>query len=590
MTFNFIQFLSTLLPRIFTFGFVFLVIYLSNVMFASAASLAITPNTGVYTSNGTFVAKVVVNTGGQSVNAAEGTISFNPRELSVVSVNRNGSIFSLWVAEPTFSNAAGTINFSGGLPSGYEGATGNIMTVTFRAAGAGTAKVNFKSGSVLANDGRGTNILTGMNGANFTIQAQSTNSEPERVIEYVAPANTPPAPVVTSDTHSDQKGWSGKTEAVLNWSLPAGVTAVRTLIDTNASSIPTKVYDNPIKTITLSDLDEGVSYFHVQFKNADGWGKVTHYRLGIDSQKPTKIDISTVENTAAANPVQSLLVKVEDQTSSVRRYMVRVDAADSFEYIDETGSSTVVLPKLEPGYHSVIIEAFDQAGNSIIGTYSFTIESFDKPVFTDFPTEINEEVIPVIKGTTRANAQVEVFLERVGAEPTSYTIQSDATGIFTFIPEGTFSTGVYELKARATDEFGAVSELSEPIRIAVQQPGFLRIGSFIVSVLSVIVPLLALITILVLGIWYLIIYARRFRRKVGVESTEALEILHREFTGLQIMLREQEALLQSSRRTGKLTKAESGMIEIFDRALQNSQQKVEKEINDITNLTDNNNE
>lgn len=586
MTFNYLQLLTNLLPRIATFGLVFLIVYLSNVMLVSAASLAITPNTGVYTSNGTFTAKVVVNTDGQAVNAAEGTISFNPRELSVVSINRSGSIFSLWVAEPTFSNAAGTINFSGGLPSGYSGTTGNIMTVTFRAAGAGTTKVNFKNGSVLANDGRGTNILTGMNGANFTIQAQSTNSEPEKIVEYVAPVNTPAAPTVTSTTHPDQKGWSKNKEAVLSWSLPSGVTAVRTALDSSASSIPTKVYDDPIKTITLSDLDEGVSYFHIQFKNADGWGKVTHYRLAVDSKKPTEIDISILSGVAAANPVQTLFVETEDETSTVRRFMVRVDAAESFEYIDETGSSTIVLPALEPGYHSIIIEAFDEAGNSIIGDYSFTIESFAKPIFTDYPTEINEEVIPVIKGTTRPNSAVEISLEKVGAEPTIYTIQSDEAGVFTFIPEGTFSTGVYELKARATDEFGASSEMSEPIRIAVQQPGFLRIGSLIVSVLSVIVPLLALITILILGIWYLLLYVRRFRKKVGVESVEALEILHREFAGLQTMLREQETLLQSSRKTQKLTKAEAGMIEIFDRALQNSQQKVEKEINDITQLTD----
>lgn len=558
--------------------------YLMSGVLAEAASLSLSPSTGVYTSNGTFSVRVLVNTNGKPVNAADATLSFNPRELSVVSVNRNGSIFNLWVTEPAFSNSAGTINFSGGLPSGYTGSSGNIMTITFRAAGAGTARVSFTNGSVLANDGRGTNVLTSMNGGTYTIQAQSAAPEPE-VIEYVAPANTPVAPNITSATHSDSSLWYTKNEAVLNWELPSGVTAVRTLINDNPTSVPTKVYETPIKTITLPDLPDGKSYFHIQFKNADGWGKVTHYRLAIDSANPTKIDISHPENANFTSPNQVLSVVVTDDTTAVKRFKVKLDSLEPFEYIDSTGSSTIPLPPLDPGYHTVIIEAFDEAGNSIVGSYSFTIESFDKPVFTEYPSEINEQVIPVIKGLTRANAKVDVTVQRVGGEPSVYSVTSDKNGEFIFIPEGKFSNGVYELSAQATDEFGAQSDVSSVIRIAVQQPGYLRVGTLIVSVLSVIVPLLVLVFLLVLGSWYLLLYARRFRKRVSIESIEALEILRTEFTSLQSTLREQETAMQESRKTKKLTKAEADMIEVLDKALQSSQRKVEKEIEDVTELT-----
>ena len=154
-------------------------------------------------------------------------------------------------------------------------------------------------------------------------------------------------------------------------------------------------------TITLRDLDEGESYFHVQFKNADGWGKVTHYRLAVDSAKPTEIVITPTEGTDTNNPEQQLKVDVKDAASEVLRFKVQVDSGAPFEFIKETASSTVTLTGLTPGYHTVIIEAFDEAGNSIIGNYSFSIESFEKPVFTEIPTEISEQVIPVIKGKTR---------------------------------------------------------------------------------------------------------------------------------------------------------------------------------------------
>ena len=553
---------------------------------AEAATLSVSPGTGVYTSNSSFTVRVVVNSGGKPINAAEGTLSFNPNELSVVSVSRGTSIFNLWVAEPAFSNAAGTVSFSGGVPSGFTGTAGTVMSVTFRAKGSGAAKVNFTSGSVLANDGMGTNVLSGMSGGTFTIEAPSSSPAPEQVVvQYVAPANTPGAPNVTSSNFSDQTKWYSSKEAALSWSLPGDVTAVRTLLDSHSTAVPTKVYDTPMKSLTLSDLSEGVNYFHVQFKNKDGWGKIANYRLAVDSEKPTDIKIGEPDNVDKNNPEKELKVDVTDKTSKVLRFKVQVDNGEAFEVTRATATGTLKLKQLGPGYHTVIVEAFDEAGNSIIGNYSLNVESFEKPVFTEYPKEINEQVIPVIKGKTRANATVEIVLTKIGAEPNTYKVTSDSDGNFAFIPEGRFSTGVYEIKARATDQYGAQSLDSDAIRIAVQQPGLIRIGSLLVSYLSVIIPLIILLAFAVLGSWYLVSYMRNFRKQIKKESTEALDILHREFSNLQQELRRQEVVLQESRKTKKLSKSESDMIEVFDRALQQSQRNVEKEIMDVTRLT-----
>ena len=561
------------------------VAYIVLMQAALAATLSLSPGTGVYSSGSTFTVNVRVNTQGKPINAAEGTLKFNPNELTVIGVNRASSIFNLWVAEPAFSNSAGNITFSGGSPAGYTGSGGTVMTVTFRAAGAGSPRVSFTNGSVLANDGKGTNVLTSMNGGTFTIQAQTSAPAPEVITEYVAPANTPGAPNVTSNTHSDSSLWYSNKSATLSWVLPAGITAVRTSLNTNPTSIPVKVYENPIRTITLNDLDEGVSYFHIQFQNADGWGRVTHYRLAVDTQKPTNIDISLPEDANLANPIQELVVVADDTTSDVNTFLIKIDDKEPVEISREIASGTLTLPPLEPGYHTIIVEAFDEAGNSIIESFSLTILSFDKPVFTDYPSQINEEVIPVIKGLTRPNSTVEVFVRRVGSEPSTYSLISDDEGVFTFIPEGTFSSGVYELSAQATDKNGAQSAVSDVVRIAVQQPGYLRIGSLIISVLSVIVPLIILLGALIFGTLYLFAYLKRFKKKVGTESVEALDILNREFDSLQKVLRTQETAMQKSRKTKKLTIAEANMVETFTAALSTSRAKVEKEIQDVTALT-----
>jgi hypothetical protein len=552
--------------------------------FAEAATLSLSPATGVYQSGSTFTARVVLNSAGESINAAEGTLKFNPQELSVVSVNRSGSIFNLWVAEPSFSNSAGTISFSGGLPSGYTGSAGSVMNITFRVNGSGSSKVTFTQGSILANDGRGSNVLSSYGHGNYTLRTASVEPEQEVVIEYVPPANTPSMPQISSNSHPNNEGWYASDTATLSWNVPAGITAVRTLLDNNRYSIPTKVYDSPIESITLDDLDEGVQYFHLQFQNTDGWGTVAHYRLAVDTERPSRLSISQPEPDFT-DPVQVLLASTTDETSGVIKYLVRVDDTEPFE-VAVTASGTIQLPSLQPGYHTVSVEAVDAAGNSIVDTYSFTIEAFERPVFTLAPTEVPTDVIPVFKGQTRANAEVSIVLTKSGADPVTYTLQATDSGEFTFIPNDLLTNGVYDITARAVDEFGAQSDVSEPVRFAVQQPGYIRIGSLLVSVLSVVIPLAALVLLLVfllLLVWRRI---KTFRAGVTKESKEALTITQKEFNALRDYLRQQSEVLAKSRKTNKLTKAEAALIEEFDINLQAAEKRVKKEIIDVTELTD----
>lgn len=549
-----------------------------------AASLSISPATGVYSTGKTFTVTVAVNSAGQPINASDGTITFNPRELTVVAASRSASIFSLWTTEPSFSNTAGTINFSGGSPSGYNGAFGNVLTVTFRTLTSGTAKVSLTGASVLAADGKGTNVLTNMNGGTYTMSAVESQPAPEVIIEYVAPANTPGAPQITSTTNADQTKWSKETTANLAWSLPSDIIAIRTSLDDKASAIPTKVYDSPIKNISLTDLAQGVSYFHIQFKNKDGWGKIANYRLAIDSNKPESFEISLPENADLSNSNQNLILKAVDKTSPVNKFKVQLDGAEAFEFIATSSTSTLPLNNLKPGYHTVVIEAFDSAGNSLINSFSFTISSFEKPVIKDYPQNLTEGVIPVIKGTTRPNSTIDIkVIDQNGVE-THTTTNSDAEGKFNYIPDTSFTKGVYTITASAVDSNGAHSEESDSVKIIVEVPGYIKIGTFLINILSIVIPLFALV---VLG-WLLLMVSIRklfvMKKKTVIEANEALEILAKEFVTINTVLKEHEADLLSSRKTQKLTQAEEALITSVKQALNSAQTKVQKEITDVTKI------
>jgi len=551
-----------------------------------AATLDVNPSTGVYSVGAPFTVSVRVNTTGASVNAADGQLTFNPKELQVVSVSRNSSVFNLWTQEPAFSNSAGTISFGGGSPTGYKGGSGVVMTATFRALGSGTPKVQFRSGSVLAADGQGTNVLTAMNGGSFTIAAPADVPAPE----YIPPANTPQAPRVESPTHPDPTGWYKETTARLLWTVPEGVTAVRTLLDTSPGTVPTIVYDEPITERTIEDLPQGVSYFHVQFRNADGWGRIAHYRLAVDTETPETFTITEAEPDTDTGE-QALLFTVKD-TSPIQKFLIQIDGKEPFEYAGSGEAETrYVLPSLTPGYHTISVEAIDGAGNARITTHSFTVASFERPEFTEYPTRMNTEVIPAIKGITRPDALIFIEILRVDTgvplmslpenlQEATPSARADSSGAFVFIPDTAFAEGVYEFRAVALDEYGRVSEASSPIRIIVEVPGYIAFGTALIAMLSVIVPLIALILLLAFGSWFMWHRLALWRRRVRKETREAEEQLAHEFRNLIASLNTHVDALKTSRKS-KLTKAETELIQGMEVALGAAQARIAKEITDI---------
>lgn len=541
-----------------------------------AATLRVSPDTGVYVQGATFNVTVVLNTAGKPVNAADAELAFNPRELSVVSVSK-GTLFSLWTLEPTFSNSAGTISFGGGSPQGYTGSNGSVMTVTFRSLGAGAPKVSFKSGSVLAADGLGTNVLTGMTGGAYSIEAKSTTPPPE----YVPPVNTPGAPVLTSDTHPSQDHWYREKTARISWKNPTGVTEVRTLLDESPLTTPTKVYETPISDRELTDLPEGVSYFHVQLRNADGWGRVAHYRLNIDSEEPRAFTITDVTEEALQT-ARTFKFDVTD-TSPIREYRIQLDGKDIPPFTDPEGTGVYTTEALLPGTHNLVVEAVDSAGNSRVATHSFEVSALPSPSLVNPPTRLTEGFIPAFKGESVPGAIVTAELEKDGTILETIVVTADDAGSFTLVPEHGFEAGVYEIVLVAELPYGARSVPSEPIRIVVELPGYITFATRIVQALSVIVPLVALILMLVVGTWYLWHTFKRWKRSVLGEAIDAEHKLKIEFDGLITRIHARLGEIRETRKT-KLTRGEEALFSSLEDELRETQVRLKKEITDIETI------
>jgi hypothetical protein len=546
-----------------------------------AATLKLTPETGVYQVGGTWTARVVINTSGKPINAAEASLTYNPKEIQVLGISKANSIFNLWTIEPTFSNAGGKVSFGGGSPSGYTGAAGTVMSVTFKALQTGTPKVNFSNGSVLAADGQGTNVLSGMTGGTYTVSAASESPQAEPEPQYVAPSNAPAAPKVISSTHDDQTKWYTASTAQLSWTVPSDVTAVRTLLDQRKGTIPTVVYDPPIRSREITDLT-GENYFHIQFKNADGWGKVSHYRLAVDALRPESFTIA-LDETATSSPRKHLRFEAKDADSGIAYYMIQIDGGERVKWVDGEGKGIYELPTLGPGEHTVVAEAYDRAENSLVASISFAVQAFEAPRFLDYPEEIGTNIIPVFKGETRPEARVYVRITKVGDEQATtpeYELVSDAAGKFTFIPEGRLGLGTYEVVARAVTKEGAESASSQAVRIAVQESAVSRVGNSLITLLSVAIPLVALIVLLVLLLIYSVGHIRRARARLLKEVHGAEDTIHDEMAAVIEDIRAHIEGLRDGKQ-GKLTKAEVALLNSVAREVENAALRVTKELGEI---------
>jgi hypothetical protein len=382
-----VNFLKTHIRRIALFIAIFLMLGSSV---ASAAELQFSPSTASFDVGQTFNVRAEVKPDGDSVNAVETEINFDAEKLTVVSVSKDGSAFSLWTTEPTYSNTAGTITFGGGSPTPFSD-TSTLLTITFRGKAPGAAEVDYNGGSVLAADGLGTDVLTGSRLSTYTI-----NEAPE--VEAPPPppppsGDGPEAPVVISASHADEDKWYAEDTAEFQWNIPPGVTSVRLLLGSQPDTVPTVPYTPPITQRIIDNLDEGVSYLHVQFEDDTGWGAITHRKVQVDLSPPDEFEIIAIEAEASTTP-PSLSFLATDAVSGIARYEIEVEGQDVVtitpEELEALPNQAWEMPRLFDGGYLVIIRAFDLADN--VTEVSETIE-----LSTGLVEEVDEGPVAVVE-------------------------------------------------------------------------------------------------------------------------------------------------------------------------------------------------
>ncbi len=541
---------------------------------AQAATLSLSPSSGTYSKGSSFTVSVLVSSTDKTMNAASGLIAFPTDLLSVSSISKTGSIVDFWAQDPSFSNTAGTIDFESVLlPPGFTGSSGKLITITFKAKASGTANLNFTSGSVLAADGVGTDILTYSGTASFKITA---GNEPV-IIPPVADNGTPQAPLITSSTHPDQTQWYALKDAIFSWGLTKDVTGVSVLIGRNAKSSPTVLYSPPISTKEVKDLDDGVWYFHVQLRNDNGWSAVSDFKLQIDTEKPTSFDITEIKRNDLTDPKAKFAFNAVDKTSGIDHYEVQIDSGPIETWKDD-GTHIYKTRAMEGGVHTMLAKAVDKAGNFLLASVDFIIQSLEAPIITDYSKDVQSDSVLTVSGTTKyPNSEAEVFLKDEKGIVKKYSSNADKDGNFTIISNDRLRDGLYTAWVQVIDSRGARSLPSEKVTISVNQSALIRIGNWAISFLSVLIPLIVLILLLASLLWYA---WRRFFL-IGKKVRDAESALHKAFDLLKEGAREHIKTLNKTSNKRELTNEEEKILKQLGKDLDDAEKILRKEIEDI---------
>jgi len=556
----------------------FTILFLFGYGSASAATLKISSSSGTISSGDKVTLNVILNSEGVAINNAEATIKFSPEYFDVLSVSRSGSIFSLWVEEPYFSNSSGVITFNGGVPTpGFNGSQGPVMSITVKAKKVGQADFSFSNAAVRANDGLGTDVLTSK--SNSTLQINTPlASVPVEVTPTTVPTITtattlPIKPVIISTTHSDQNTWYSSNTASFNWKVPSGVNQVQAILNKTAIATPNISYDSSVTQKTLSDLKDGVYYFHLRYRNTNGWGTTAHYQVNIDTTKPLDFN-PTIRTEDNQNYIK---LNAEDSVSGISYYLLAVDENVPIKVKEtELIGGEYLLPILNQGNHELVVSAYDKAGNYKDAKLEFKSSFISVPTISLSSEEIHKgEAVVVLGKTDYPNNKVEITLSLEGEILKKYIQNTDIDGSFSLTTDRIKNIGLINIWAENIFSNNVKSKPSQALTLKVNEPIVIKVTFALLWVILFLILVLILLFIAYEG-WHKFF---GLRKKINRELNKTADDTHKALMLFKDELSEQLKVLEKTKIDRTLNKKEEAIFTEIEKNVDHIDEFIKKKLN-----------
>lgn len=443
--------------------------------------------------------KIDTNNASSSINSAEATIQFPVDIVNALSIDKQNSSFGFWLEEPTISNNNGTIHFIGGAIKGISGSALQVVRIKFKAMGVGSSDFKIANAEVMAADGRGTNVLSAIQGTSVVVginnappliisYATTTAEQPIQIDRIAVPAKKIPVnPLVRVPLYPNESHWYNHVgDVIVLWDLPADITQVAARI----SKIKNNTVGTPEKTLSngknLGILDEGIWYIRVQFKNNVGWSEPTYYKISIDTTVPLPFDIK-IDSVISDNPSPTIEFGTNDSLSGIANYTVAVDGNE----LVVTTSTTMKLPVGSPGKHTLVVKANDFSGNSVQDRIEFEILPLPTPQIEFITRSVYQKEFIFASGVGISNGSVDIRIaSENGKEVFNGSVRTGSEGHWDITIEEPLAIGTYLFSAISRDTRGAMSIASAPETFSIKAEriisfGFIELGWFEILIVTI---------------------------------------------------------------------------------------------------------
>ena len=157
------------------------------------------------------------------------------------------------------------------------------------------------------------------------------------------------------------------------------MTGVRTILSTLPNAVPSQNLSGTSTTQTVTNIADGVSYFFVQFKNDSGWGPSSNLKVQIDTVPPNEFDVALIAPTGG-DPAK-FTFNVTDDLSGIDHYDIIIGGnVLASPKAEEVVKGAYPVPPQAGGPQTVVIKAYDKAGNVREVSKQFTLPKVAKPV------------------------------------------------------------------------------------------------------------------------------------------------------------------------------------------------------------------
>ena len=292
-----------------------------------------------------------------------------------------------------------------------------------------------------------------------------------------------------------------------------------------------------------------------------------------------------VTEVPPVDPTDSTVVfklNIKGDASTVSRYIFQIDNGSPQTWSDD-GSHQYMASSVSPGSHVFLAQAIDSAGNLFTTSANFTVAPLLAPTITDYPKQLQSGNVLVVQGTTYPSSTVIIWLQKDQGVTENFTTESDQNGKFIFVDSEDLQDGNYHLWAGVTNAQGTTSAPGNTMIITVIPPAVVRIGTWALNVMAVIVPLVALLILLMLIVMYGWHKLRLLRRRIKKESHNAESVLHKAVDLLRSDMRAYVEILEKTRTKRQLTTEEEDIGKQFKKDIELAEKIVREDIEDIEN-------